>query len=493
VSRDVVDDDLIPLGVVIDGQADARARIAEEVYRAEKRRVREPPHVTLIERAVVATIIECGKRAVICCEEVGLSAADFYDEAVGNVYAAAVAVHARGAALSITSIIDQLARVARLDASGGPLVVAAMSERDAYDLIESLETRDGIDELITNAKLVIEHAQRRRVIEACRRAVGMAHAGAHDAATILDETMRTLAAVEAGTDRKLADNATIAHALSTSLPAFGGKRHAVPTGFTDVDHLLQGGLVPGDLIILAGRPSMGKTELALNVCEKRCLDHRRPALFFSLEMGADQLHTRIAGGRARVNPMREGVPRQMANRLSAALAELADSRLLIDETPGLTVGQLRATARAVRRQHPIELIVVDYLQLLSVERAFDNKATEVGEISKALKQLARELRLPVVALSQLNRGVESRADKRPLMSDLRESGALEQDADVIAFLYREEYYLKDATPGNKIGVAELIIAKHRNGPTGVAHLHFGRHERDPLDAPPRFGSLTRTT
>ena len=181
----------------------------------------------------------------------------------------------------------------------------------------------------------------------------------------------------------------------------------------------------------------------------------------------------------------------MQARLTKALGEVGDAPLRIDETPGLNVAQLRARARAQKRREPIELVVVDYLQLLEAERAVDNRAVEVGGISRALKGLARELRVPVVALSQLSRGVESRADKRPLLSDLRESGALEQDADVICFLYREEYYLRDATPGNKQGVAEVSVAKHRNGPTGVISLHFGRHADDPADAPPRFGSLAR--
>ena len=492
---------MVPLGAVLDGYAEARDRVRDEALERERRRVREPPHVSVVERAVVAAILDHGTPALAACEEESLAPGDFYEERLGWIYEAARAVAERGAAVSVTSIVDRMGRAGTLGDAGGVLAVQTALERaahwraeDAEELLDSIVAarRDSpLLEVRTHARLLVDHARRRRVIDCCRQAVVKAQMGGQDGAAVLDETMRTLAAIEVGAAGGVVDNRAVSHELLKTLPAFGGKRDAVPTGFADLDALLQGGLGPGDLVLIAGRPSMGKTQFMLDVCERRCCDKGRPVLFFSLEMSAEQLHTRIAGARGRANPMRADSSRQMQARLTKALGEVGDAPLRIDETPGLNVAQLRARARAQKRREPIELVVVDYLQLLEAERAVDNRAVEVGGISRALKGLARELRVPVVALSQLSRGVESRADKRPLLSDLRESGALEQDADVICFLYREEYYLRDATPGNKQGVAEVSVAKHRNGPTGVISLHFGRHADDPADAPPRFGSLAR--
>lgn len=249
----------------------------------------------------------------------------------------------------------------------------------------------------------------------------------------------------------------------------------VPTGFYDLDRMTAG-LQPGDLIVLAARPSMGKTAFAINIAEHVALNEGLPVAVFSMEMGAAQLAVRIVGSIGRIDQghLRTGkLVDEEWPRLTEAVERLRTVSLHIDESAGLTSSELRANARRLARKcGKLGLIVVDYLQLMSGSAGADNdnRATILGEISRGLKMLAKELQCPVIALSQLNRSVETRPDKRPMMSDLRESGAIEQDADIIMFIYRDEYYTKEAC--KEPGVAEIIIAKQRNGPTGTVKLAF---------------------
>ena len=262
----------------------------------------------------------------------------------------------------------------------------------------------------------------------------------------------------------------------------------VPTGFADLDRMTSG-LQAGDLVVLAARPSMGKTSFAVNIAEHVALREQLPVAIFSMEMGAAQLAVRIVGSIGRIDQghLRTG---KLADDEWARLIETVESlrnvSLHIDETPGLTPSELRANARRLARQcgGKLGLIVVDYLQLMNGSGSGsggDNRATELGEISRGLKMLAKELGCPVIALSQLNRSVEQRTDKRPMMSDLRESGAIEQDADIIMFIYRDDYYNKDSKEPN---VAEVIIGKQRNGPTGTVKLYFQKNQT-------RFENLAR--
>ena len=248
----------------------------------------------------------------------------------------------------------------------------------------------------------------------------------------------------------------------------------VPSGFYDLDRMTAG-FQAGDLIVLAARPSMGKTALAINIAEHVALNEGLPVAVFSMEMGAAQLAVRIVGSIGRIDQshLRTGkLTDDEWPRLTEAIEKLRTISLHIDESAGLTSSELRANARRLSRQcGKLGLIVVDYLQLMSgSSNEGENRATELGEISRGLKMLAKELQCPVIALSQLNRSVETRPDKRPMMSDLRESGAIEQDADIIMFIYRDEYYTKEAC--KEPGVAEVIIAKQRNGPTGTVKLAF---------------------
>ncbi|HEY1393239.1 MAG TPA: replicative DNA helicase [Methylibium sp.] len=249
----------------------------------------------------------------------------------------------------------------------------------------------------------------------------------------------------------------------------------VRTGFYDLDRMTAG-LQPGDLIVLAARPSMGKTAFALNIAEHVAVQEGLPSVVFSMEMGASQLALRMVGALGRIDQQRLRTGALHDDewlRLTEAVEKLRNVSLFIDETPGLTPSELRARARRQARQcGKLGLIVVDYLQLMSGSGggSEENRATVLGEISRGLKALAKELQCPVIALSQLNRSVETRTDKRPMMSDLRESGAIEQDADVIMFIYRDDYYNKDAS--KEPGVAEIIIGKQRNGPVGTIKLAF---------------------
>ena len=253
----------------------------------------------------------------------------------------------------------------------------------------------------------------------------------------------------------------------------------VPTGFVDLDRMTSG-LQAGDLVVLAARPSMGKTSFAVNIAEHVALNEGLPVAIFSMEMGAAQLAVRIVGSIGRVNQgnLRTGkLNDDEWPRLTEAIERLRTVSLHIDETPGLSPTELRANARRLARTcGKLGLIVVDYLQLMSGSgstASSDNRATELGEISRGLKMLAKELQCPVIALSQLNRSVEQRTDKRPMMSDLRESGAIEQDADIIMFIYRDDYYNKESKEPN---VAEIIIGKQRNGPTGSIKLFFQKNQ-----------------
>nr|VFJ92587.1 MAG: primary replicative DNA helicase [Candidatus Kentron sp. LFY]VFJ98484.1 MAG: primary replicative DNA helicase [Candidatus Kentron sp. LFY] len=251
----------------------------------------------------------------------------------------------------------------------------------------------------------------------------------------------------------------------------------IATGFTDLDQKTSG-LQSGDLIIIAGRPSMGKTALAMNIAEHAAIKDRLPVGIFSMEMSAEQLITRMISSLGRIDQhaIRTG---KLADadwpRITSSVSMLNDTAIFIDDTPALTPMELRARCRRLKREHGLGLVVVDYLQLMQVPNTKENRATEISEISRTLKAMARELEVPLVALSQLNRSLEQRPNKRPIMSDLRESGAIEQDADLILFIYRDEVY-NEESPDK--GMAEIDVAKQRNGPTGRINLTFlGKHTK----------------
>ena len=253
----------------------------------------------------------------------------------------------------------------------------------------------------------------------------------------------------------------------------GGNITGLPTGYNDFD-AMTAGLQPTDLLILAARPAMGKTTFALNIAEYAAIKSKKAVAVFSMEMSAGQLAMRLISSVGRINATRlrtGALEDEDWSRVTSAIRILKDqAKVFIDDTPGLSPDVLRSKARRLKREHDLGLIVIDYLQLMSVPGNSENRATEISEISRSLKGLAKELNVPVVALSQLNRSLETRTDKRPVMADLRESGAIEQDADMIVFIYRDDYYNKETSPDK--GLAEIIIGKQRSGPTGSCKLRF---------------------
>ncbi len=262
----------------------------------------------------------------------------------------------------------------------------------------------------------------------------------------------------------------------------------IPTGFDKLDEMTSG-LQNSDLVVVAGRPSMGKTSFVMNIAENAAIRHKLPVAVFSMEMSGEQLAMRMISSLGRLNQQNLRTGRlEDADwpRITSAIAMLSEAPVFVDDTPALSPTDLRARARRIKREHDLGLVIVDYLQLMSVPQTKDNRANEISEISRALKGLAKELNIPVIALSQLNRSLEQRPDKRPVMSDLRESGAIEQDADVIAFIYRDEVY-NEESPDK--GTAEILIRKQRNGPTGMCRLTFlGQYTKFENYVPEMYGN-----
>ena len=259
------------------------------------------------------------------------------------------------------------------------------------------------------------------------------------------------------------------HRLSVEGTAITG----TPSGFKDLDELT-GGFQPGNLIIIAARPSMGKSALVTNMAENAAIDYNKPVALFSLEMSETELAQRFVASQARVKgeELRKGrVAEHRWAKIVEASTRLANAPLFIDDSSDVGMLEIRAKARRLHQQHELGLIIVDYLQLMRPDHTIESRVQQVGEMSRGLKILARELNVPVIALSQLSRAVESRTDKRPILSDLRESGQIEQDADLVAFIYREEYYDKES---EREGIADIIIAKHRNGALGDVELTFAK-------------------
>jgi replicative DNA helicase len=456
---------LVPLGQMLDALAVERDRAAQESSKALVH-TRTPPAALDAERALLgALLLEPSAYEAVVDE--GLRADYFYRPVHGTLFRAIADLHARAEPIDTLTVVDELLKRGQLEAVGGASAVAQLEAL--------LPTAAHVT---AYARLVREKAVLRQLIEGATNIVSQAYQQQKTVAHIIDDAERTILAVSEGQSRKgiVPMRELVRRATEQLEKAFNNKSAitGVATGFSQLDFMTSG-LQPGELIIIAARPSMGKTAFTLNIAGHVATRLQKPVMFFSLEMGADQLVQRLVGSEARIdisNIRRGFIQRHEWSKLAEAAGKLSEAQLFIDETPSITVAEMRNKCRRQMHETGISLVMVDYLQLMQGPDGYDNKAAEVAEISKGLKTIARELNVPVIALSQLNRGVESRVDKRPMMSDLRESGAIEQDADVIAFLYREEYYLRDKTPEDKLGLAEVIIAKHRNGPTGTVELRF---------------------
>jgi replicative DNA helicase len=435
--------------------------------------LRKPPHSVEAEQAVLGGLL----LDTAAWDQVGdtVSAEDFYRPDHKLIFLAIGDLVAESRPCDVVTVSEQLSRRNQLNDAGG---LAYLGEL-ARDTPTAANVR-------AYAQIVRERSLLRSLISAGSEIVtsvfnedGMS---ARDLVNMAEQRVFEIA--ERGTRRT--DGAQAVRAMLPGLIDKIDEWHSNPdklrgiaTGFRDFDNKT-GGLRGGDLVIIAGRPSMGKTTLAINMAENVALDSttRGSVLVFSMEMPSEQLMTRMLSsvGGVPLHDIRSGrISDEDWIRITGATSQLAEARIFIDESAGLTPTELRARARRVKREHGLDMVVVDYLQLMQVSGTKENRATEISEISRGLKALAKELNVPVIALSQLNRSVEQRESKKPVMSDLRESGAIEQDADMILFIYREEVYNKD-TP--RKGEADIDLAKHRNGETGYFHLTFqGKYTR----------------
>jgi replicative DNA helicase len=432
-------------------------------------RLRVPPHSIEAEQSVLGGLLLdnlAWDRAADLLTE-----SDFYRYEHRQIYAAISSLVGGGKPADVVTVNEHLQSLGRADDCGGLVYLNALAQ--------SVPSAANIRRY---AEIVRERAVLRKLIGASDEIATQAFNPQGKPVTqILDEAESRIFQIgEEGSRSKqgfIGIDKLVVELIDrvTELHENGAEEvTGVRTGFYDLDRYTAG-LQKGDLLVLAARPSMGKTAFALNMAEHVAVREELPVLVFSMEMGASQLAVRMVGSLGRIDQqhLRTGALRDDEwTRLTEAVDQLGKVSLFIDETAALNPAELRARARRMARQFggTLGLIVVDYLQLMSGSAGSDeNRATELGEISRGLKALAKELQCPVLALSQLNRSVESRNDKRPMMSDLRESGAIEQDADVIMFIYRDDYYNKDS---KEPGVAEIIIAKQRNGPVGTLKLTF---------------------
>jgi replicative DNA helicase len=433
-----------------------------------------PPHSVEAEQSVLGGLL-LENDALDKIADI-LSANDFYrhDHRVIYEHISRLIEHSKPA--DIVTLAEALESTAQLAGVGGIAYLGALAQNVP-----------GSANIRRYAEIVRERAVMRKLVEVGSSIADSAFSPqGKDAAQLLDEAEAKIFEIAEGGSRSaqgFIDIKTILPQVADRIDQLFQRDNpsdvtGIPTGFTDLDSMTSG-LQPGDLVIVAGRPSMGKTAFSLNIAENVALDTGLPVAVFSMEMAATQLAMRMIGsvGRLDQHKMRTGrLEDEDWVRLTTALGKLNDAPLFIDESAGLNALEVRARARRLHRQcGKLGLIVLDYLQLMSATRSGENRATEISEISRSLKALAKELDVPVVALSQLNRGLEQRPNKRPVMSDLRESGAIEQDADVILFIYRDEVYNSDSQDK---GTAEIIIGKQRNGPIGTIRLTFlGEHTR----------------
>ncbi|HXR19464.1 MAG TPA: replicative DNA helicase [Steroidobacteraceae bacterium] len=432
-----------------------------------------PPHSIEAEQSVLGGLLIDASAWDQVADVV--SAEDFYRPDHRLIFEALGELIASGRPGDVITVSEQLERRARLEDAGGLAYLGTL----ARDTPTAANVR-------AYAGIVRERALLRSLIEAGRAIASSVFADdGLSARELVDRAeARVFEIAEQGT--RLGSGAVRVSALLPPLIDKIDEWHTNPsklrglaTGFSDFDHKT-GGLRPGDLVVIAGRPSMGKTTLAVNMAEYAAVspDIKASVAIFSMEMPSEQLVTRMLAsiGHVPLNSIRTGrISDDDWVRITAATSQLSEAKIFIDESAGLTPTELRARARRIKREHGLNLVIVDYLQLMQVPGTQENRATEIAEISRGLKALAKELSVPVIALSQLNRSVEQRSEKKPVMSDLRESGAIEQDADMILLIYRDEVYDKNTT---KKGIAEIDLAKHRNGEIGTFLLTFqGQYTR----------------
>jgi replicative DNA helicase len=426
---------------------------------------RLPPQNLEAEQCVLGSMLL--DRDVIGEVLLDLTDNDFYLPAHAEVFRTLIGLYDRNEPVDLVLVVNQLTAEGRLEGVGGV---------DA--LVGLMESVPNSAHALAYGRLVREASARRRLVAAAQEILRAVHAEAgRDAAELVEAAERAIFAIaqERNRDQTEAMPDLIKAALRRiDAMQDGGAdtTRGLRTHYGELDRKLNG-LAPGGLYVIAGRPSMGKTSFALNILEHICVRDQEPALLFTLEVTKEQVAENMLCGNARVDAhrlMRGELSEDEYSKVPEAAGRMVKAPLYVDDSPGLTIMRLRAKARRMKARHDIKLVVVDYLQLLSLGTNVESRQVEISRLSAGLKQMARELAVPVVTLSQLNRSVEQRQDKRPLMGDLRESGSIEQDADAVMLLYREEYYNKEKLEAR--GKAEVILAKNRNGPTGTVDLFF---------------------
>ncbi|MEW6097124.1 MAG: replicative DNA helicase [bacterium] len=403
-------------------------------------------------------------KEAICKAVETLSEDAFYKTTHRKIYSAMLDIFERNEPVDLVTLTNELKKKGELGNIGGPIYLTT--------ILNSVPTAANVEYYI---KIVNEKAVIRGLISAATEITSMAYQPTEDVAQLLDKAEQLIFnIVQRKISRDFVHIGEMLHDSFEMIEQLYAKKACVtgiPSGFVDLDTLTSG-FHQSDLIIIAGRPSMGKSSLALNIAQHAGSREKIPIGMFSLEMSKEQLVQRMLCAEARVDAhkLKTGYLGEADwPKLTTAAGVLADSPIYVDDTPAISILEIRAKARRLKAKYNVGLIVVDYLQLVQGRMQVDNRQQEISEISRSLKSLARELNIPVIALSQLSREVEKRSDRKPQLSDLRESGAIEQDADLVAFVYREEYYRP--TPENE-GIAEIIIGKQRNGPVGTVKLAF---------------------
>jgi replicative DNA helicase len=440
--------------------------MADTVVAAAERNL---PHNLEAERSVLGAILIHNDAFNLAAEVI--DSGDFYRDAHRRIFNRMVSLNERGQAIDFVTLKEELGRNAELDDVGGPAYVASLA--DGVPRATNVEYY---------ARIVKEKATLRNLIFAANKILTNAYGADQESDLILDEAESAIFAV--AEDRLKAGFIPMSDLVKESYPKieqlFEQKRliTGVPSGFVDLDAMTRG-FQGGDLVIVAARPSMGKTSLALNIAQYVALQPEHTVGVFSLEMSKESLFLRLLTSEAQIDShrlMSGAIGQKDYGRISHALEVLTAMRLHIDDTANVGVLEMRAKARRLQaEQRGLSLLVVDYIQLMTGRGRYENRTLELASISRSLKGLAKELNVPILVLSQLSRAPEARADHRPQLSDLRESGALEQDADVVIMIYREDAYNRDPNHPD-VGTAELIVAKQRNGPTGVVRLAFLREQ-----------------
>jgi replicative DNA helicase len=426
---------------------------------------RIPPHNNEAEQSVIGAIF-LEPQALLTASEV-LVPEDFYRMAQQKVFTTMRNLSDRGQAIDVVTVTEELSAKKELEDVGG---ISYLTE-----IANSVPTAANI---VHYANIVEEKALLRRLIRVATTIVEDGYTREDEVEALLSEAEKNMMEVSnrknAGDFKHIKDVLVQTYDNIELLHTQQGDVTGIPTGFTDLDKITAG-FQRNDLIIVAARPSVGKTAFALNIAQNVATKTTENVAIFSLEMGADQLVMRMlcAEGNIDAQVMRTGaLQAEDWRKLTMAMGSLSNAGIFIDDSSGIKVNEIRSKCRRLQQEHGLGMVIIDYMQLISGSgKAGENRQQEVSEISRSLKGLARELEIPVIALSQLSRGVEQRQDKRPMMSDLRESGSIEQDADIVSFLYREDYYDKETENENMI---EIIIAKQRNGPTGTVTLAFAK-------------------